>query len=147
MYNGRLQPEPLTSGRNIRFVGPKQRIHKLAGILHVPVLHSGNIYDCKEEAAVIRELVTELLGHTIEETGTGPRPITKKDIVVVAPFNLQVRMLSKGLPGVRVGTVDKFQGQQAPFVIFSMTSSEGDASPRGMRTLDPPPGSAIHSDI
>jgi predicted RecB family nuclease len=135
VYNSRLQPEPLTSGRSIRFVGPKQLIHKGAGILHVPVLHSGNIYDCKEEAAAIRELVTELLGHTVEETGTNPRPITRKDIVVVAPFNLQVRMLSKALPGVRVGTVDKFQGQQAPIVIFSMTSSEGDASPRGIEFL------------
>jgi hypothetical protein len=135
VYNGRLQPEPLTSGRSIRFVGPKQRIHRHAGILHVPVLHSGNIYDCKEEAAVIRELVTELLGHALEETEAGPRPITRKDIVVVAPFNLQVRMLSKALPGVRVGTVDKFQGQQAPIVIFSMTSSEGDASPRGIEFL------------
>ncbi len=44
-------------------------------------------------------------------------------------------MLSKALPGVRVGTVDKFQGQQAPIVIFSMTSSEGDASPRGIEFL------------
>ena len=53
----------------------------------------------------------------------------------MAPFNLQVRRLTQKLPGIRVGTVDKFQGQEAPVVIFSMTASEGDASPRGIDFL------------
>jgi superfamily I DNA and/or RNA helicase len=58
-----------------------------------------------------------------------------RDILVIAPYNLQVRRLTRRLPGVRVGTVDKFQGQEAPVVIFSMCASSGDGSPRGIEFL------------
>ena len=57
------------------------------------------------------------------------------DVLVVAPYNLQVRRLERRLHPIRVGTVDKFQGQEAPVVIFSMTASSGDASPRGIEFL------------
>jgi uncharacterized protein len=58
------------------------------------------------------------------------------DILVVAPYNAQVAALADGLPGdVRVGTVDRFQGQQAPVVIYSMTSSSAEDAPRGMAFL------------
>jgi superfamily I DNA and/or RNA helicase len=76
-----------------------------------------------------------LLGHELTQAGARSRRITRDDILVVAPFNLQVRKLQAALPGVRTGTVDKFQGQQAPVVIFSMTASEGDAAPRGLDFL------------
>ena len=62
--------------------------------------------------------------------------LTLNDILVVAPYNVQVRMLKQALgPQARVGTIDKFQGQQAPVVIISMCSSAGDASPRGIDFL------------
>src|SRR6185503_15045809 len=62
--------------------------------------------------------------------------LTLSDILVVAPYNVQVRMLKQALgPQARVGTIDKFQGQQAPVVILSMCSSAGDASPRGIDFL------------
>ena len=58
------------------------------------------------------------------------------DILVVAPYNAQVSALAEALPeGTRVGTVDKFQGQQAPVVIYSMTSSSAEDAPRGMDFL------------
>ncbi len=64
------------------------------------------------------------------------QPLTLDDILVVAPYNAQVRCLRERLPdGARVGTVDKFQGQEAPVVFFSMTSSSGEDVPRGMDFL------------
>ncbi|MFQ5740376.1 MAG: AAA domain-containing protein [Acidobacteriota bacterium] len=62
--------------------------------------------------------------------------VGNNDILVVAPYNLQVRKLLASLPeGVRVGTVDKFQGQEAPVVIVSMCASEGQEWPRGVEFL------------
>ena len=58
-----------------------------------------------------------------------------EDILIVAPYNAQVADLSAKLPGVRIGTVDKFQGQQAPVVIYSLTTSSPDDAPRGMEFL------------
>lgn len=135
VYDGRLKSDACTSDRSIRLRGPVQYVPQPAGIVYVPVDHSGHTYDCDEEAEFIRRIVAELCGHMLEERSAAPRAITVNDILVVAPFNLQVRKLQPVLGGVRVGTVDKFQGQQAPVVIFSMTSSEGDASPRGIEFL------------
>jgi hypothetical protein len=71
---------------------------------------------------------TDREGHT--------RPITEADIIVVAPYNLQVNALRRALPpGIRVGTVDKFQGQEAPVCLVSMTASSGEEMPRGMEFL------------
>lgn len=62
--------------------------------------------------------------------------LTAADILVVAPFNMQVRCLREALPaGVEVGTVDKFQGREAPVVFFSMASSSGEDVPRGLDFL------------
>jgi predicted RecB family nuclease len=135
VYEGRLQADACTAERTIRFAGPTRRVGKEAGILYVPVEHQDNTYESDEEAAAIVEIVGELLGHDLAEAGRPARKLTRKDILVVAPFNMQVRKLQALLPGVRVGTVDKFQGQQAPVVIFSMTASEGDAAPRGLEFL------------
>jgi uncharacterized protein len=59
----------------------------------------------------------------------------EKDILVVAPYNAQVGDLAARLPGVQVGTVDKFQGQEAPVVIYSLTTSSPEDAPRGMEFL------------
>jgi superfamily I DNA and/or RNA helicase len=64
------------------------------------------------------------------------KPITIEDILVVAPYNAQVSALRKSLPDeVKVGTVDKFQGQEAPVVIYSMATSTPEDAPRGMEFL------------
>ena len=62
-------------------------------------------------------------------------PLTRDHILIVAPYNAQVGALTARLPGARVGTVDKFQGQEAPVVIYSMTTSSPDDAPRGMSFL------------
>jgi len=135
VYENRLTAADCTSQRSIKLTGPKRRIQRAAGLLYVPVLHDGNVYESEEEAIVICEIVEELCSHTLLDGERAPRQLSEKDFVVVAPFNLQVRKLQATLPGIRVGTVDKFQGQEAPVVIFSMTSSEGDSASRGVDFL------------
>jgi uncharacterized protein len=61
--------------------------------------------------------------------------VTTADLMVVAPYNAQVTSLAERLPGVRIGTVDKFQGQEAPVVIVSLTTSTPEDAPRGMDFL------------
>lgn len=129
-------PKPLTAARTIRFFNcPRTYIHKNAGVIFVPVQHEDNAYESDEEAAVVAEIVGELLAQFLTDTNQPERPITRDDILVVTPYNLQVRKLTEMLPGIRVGTVDKFQGQEAAVVIYSMCASSGDASPRGIEFL------------
>lgn len=61
--------------------------------------------------------------------------LQKEDILIVAPYNAQVSALREKLPGMKIGTVDKFQGQEAPVVIYSTTSSSPEDAPRGMSFL------------
>jgi uncharacterized protein len=135
VYDRRLEHELCTETRSIHIAKPNEYLHRSAGLVYVPVEHEGNAYESDEEVESVQKVVTELIGQTLEQTGHASRPLSADDILVVAPFNLQVRKLKTALPGIRVGTVDKFQGQQAPVVIFSMTASDGDASPRGMEFL------------
>ncbi len=134
-YDGRLEHEPFTETRCLHLTRPTKHLQRSAGLVYVPVEHDGNTCESDEEVELVREVVAELLGQTFEHAGHAPRVISVDDILVVAPFNLQVRKLKGVLPDLRIGTVDKFQGQQAPIVVFSMTASEGDASPRGMEFL------------
>jgi uncharacterized protein len=62
-------------------------------------------------------------------------PITIKNILIIAPYNAQVFELQRRIPGADIGTVDKFQGQEAPIVIYSMTTSSHADAPRGMEFL------------
>ena len=99
--------------------------------------HDDNRGRSLEEAKLIAVEVAKLLdGGTYVSRQQGRQPLTLADILVVAPYNAQVRCLRSMLPaGARVGTVDKFQGQEAPVVLFSMTSSSGDDVSRGMSFL------------
>ena len=63
------------------------------------------------------------------------RPLTAADIMVITPYNAQVAELRDRLPDVHIGTVDKFQGQEAPRVFYSMATSSGSEAPRGMEFL------------
>jgi predicted RecB family nuclease len=107
---------------------------KESGILYVPVEHEGNSQDSEEEAAAIEQIVKTLQKCSFQD-GKKVRPLTLDDILIVAPYNMQVRRLKALLPGAKVGSVDKFQGQEAPVVIVSMCSSTGDASPRGLEFI------------
>jgi hypothetical protein len=89
-----------------------------------------------EEAGEIRAIVDSLLRQRWRDHKGVEAPITLDDILVVAPYNLQVRQLARTLPeGARVGTVDKFQGQEAAVVIVSMATSSGDYLPRDIEFL------------
>ena len=107
-----------------------------AGIAFVPVRHEGNRQASDEEVAAVVQLVNELVGRPYTDREGETKPLEAGDLLVVAPYNLQVRKLAAALPlGVRVGTVDRFQGQEAPVVIVSMCASEPHLSARGMAFL------------
>jgi predicted RecB family nuclease len=138
VYEGQLQPVAVTTSREIAPDGTGTlRLSRTAGLLYVPVEHEGNLYESEEEADVIAGLVERLLKHGFRDNGCA-RLLSSSDILIVSPYNLQVRRLRRRLPDVRVGTVDKSQGQEAPVVIYSMTSSTGDACPRGLEFLFSP---------
>ena len=107
------------------------------GLRFLPVEHSGNKSSSIEEAEVIVKLVGEVL--TSEPTWTDREgreaPLTLEDILIIAPYNAQVFEIQQRLPGARVGTVDKFQGQEAPIAIYSMATSSHADAPRGMEFL------------
>lgn len=108
-----------------------------SGLRYVPVKHDGNQNSSPEEVESIARLVAELLVpevHWIIDENNRRR-LLADDILIVAPYNAQVAALSRRLPGMRVGTVDKFQGQQAPVVIYSLTTSTPADAPRGMEFL------------
>jgi uncharacterized protein len=108
-----------------------------AGLRHLAVEHDGNSQQSYEEARVIAREVKKLLdGGTFTDSACRTRPLTPADILVVAPYNMQVRCLREKLPaGVEAGTVDRFQGREAPIVFFSMASSSGEDVPRGLEFL------------
>ena len=120
-YDGRLHSHPCCAERSTS-AG--------TGLRLLGVEHAGNASSSKEEAAAIGLEIAALLGETI--TGArGERRIVPGDIIVVTPYNAQVHRLRAAVPeGVRVGTVDRFQGQEAPIVFFSMASSSGEDAPR-----------------
>ena len=131
-YEGRLQSHTqCTAARRVDGYGP--------GVHVISVAHQGNSTESPEEADAIAVEIGRLLGTPwTDEHGT--RPLAASDVLVLAPYNAQVKLVrarlsSAGLGGVRVGTVDKFQGGQAPVVFISMTASSADAVPRGISFL------------
>jgi uncharacterized protein len=109
-----------------------------AGLWFVPVKHQGNSNSSAEEVDAVAEIVESLLGSGVKwfrSEGNSAPLKREKDILVVAPYNAQVGDLAARLPGVQVGTVDKFQGQEAAVVIYSMTTSSPEDAPRGMEFL------------
>ena len=130
-----MQHETVTEGRRLFLSKKTEYLRRSSGIIFVPVEHKKRVYECEEEVSAIQRLVADLIGQTVEQSGRPTRSITEKNILIVAPYNLQVRRLRAALPGFRVGTVDKFQGQEAAVVILSMTASEGNSAPRGLEFL------------
>lgn len=106
------------------------------GIRFAPVDHDGNRSSSDEEVAEIARMIASMRGGTFTDADGTTRPLRDEDFLVVAPYNLQVQRLRTVLPaGVRVGTVDKFQGQEAPIVFFSMATSSGEDVPRSLTFL------------
>ena len=131
VYEGRLTSHPDTTRQAVggtRF--PE------AGAFWVPVTHEGNAQIAAEEVEAIRGAVADLLKGTWAEKDGTTRPMRASDIIVVAPYNAQMNALRDALPdAIRVGTVDKFQGQEAQVCLVSMTASSAEETPRGMEFL------------
>jgi predicted RecB family nuclease len=135
-YEGRLTTEP-SLGLENQSVAISGGLTG-AGLRFWPVEHRGNTNQSPEEVEVVRLLVERCLApsSTFQPRLGAARSLTVDDILVVAPYNLQVAALRRALPeGVMVGTVDKFQGREAPIVIYSMTSSTAEDAPRGLEFL------------
>lgn len=132
-YEGRLHAHPGCERQRVIGEGPLAG----SGLRFVAVEHAGNASESEEEARAVAELVRELLAsgaRWIDARGE-ERPLRLEDVLVIAPYNAQVRQIAELLPGARVGTVDKFQGQQAPVAIYSMATSSPDEAPHGMEFL------------
>jgi predicted RecB family nuclease len=109
-----------------------------AGLWFVPVEHEGSRNSSTEEVEVVARIVEGLLKPEVKWFGSvgNPRCLKEEeDILIVAPYNAQVSDLLLRLPRMRIGTVDKFQGQEAPVVIYSLTTSSPEEAPRGMEFL------------
>jgi superfamily I DNA and/or RNA helicase len=132
IYDGRLVAHPNNARRQLVLAAGADPALAPSGLVFVPVEHEGNRQDSVEEAARIAKIVRSLLNQEwTDETGKARR-LTLNDILIVAPYNLQVQLLIQHLPnGARVGTVDKFQGQEAPVAIVSMATSSPEEAPRG----------------
>jgi uncharacterized protein len=132
-YEGRLFSRPGLENQTLKSKG---RLNG-SGLRYLAVEHSGNQSSSREEADAVRDLVTEMLGvgSTWVDRNGVEAAIELKDILIIAPYNAQVFELQERIPGARIGTVDKFQGQEAPIVIYSMTSSSYADAPRGMEFL------------
>jgi uncharacterized protein len=135
-YEGKLSSFPFTAERLLDGVTP--------GLLPTPVTHDFASTRSLDEAQKATELVQDLIGRSwVDADANGPKParaLTASDLLVIAPFNDQVRLLRRqlkqvGLGDVSVGTVDKMQGRQAVVTVVSMTTSDGEHLPRGLEFL------------
>jgi len=108
-----------------------------SGLFCVDVVHEGCRNASDAEVDVVAGIVQELLspGTTWVDERDDAHPVTVKDVLIVGPYNAHVSRLQERLPAHRVGTVDKFQGQEAPVVIYSMATSRPEDAPRGMEFL------------
>ncbi len=132
-YEDRLQSRPVLE----KYVLEGHKHLNGAGLWFVPIEHDGNQNSSAQEVELIARLVDGLLQPEVRwfRGSESSRPLKPEDILVVAPYNAQVSDLSARLPDARVGTVDKFQGQEAPVVIYSLTTSSPEDAPRGMEFL------------
>ena len=132
-YEGRLHSHPGRELLNLEGMPPLSG----TGIRFVPVLHSGRSSESLEEAGELANLVHALMAvrPTYTDATGFVHSLDASDVLVITPYNAQVRAIRAALPDLRIGTVDKFQGQEAPISIYSMATSSGAEAPRGMEFL------------
>jgi uncharacterized protein len=136
VYDGRLEPEPHNARCALVLARDAHPLLRAAGLVHAPIEHEGCSQRSEEEAALVAELYASALRQRYTDRDGAEHPMTPENILLVAPYNMQVNLLASRLPkGARVGTVDKFQGQEAELVIVSMTTSSEHDLPRFMQFL------------
>ncbi|WP_438354182.1 TM0106 family RecB-like putative nuclease [Microbacterium sp. CJ88] len=139
-YAGELESHPSTARRALEGIEP--------GLHPIAVPHTGNATASAEEAAVVVRRVRDLLGRSwtdavVDDDGvrsSPPRPLVQSDLIVVTPYNAQQveveeALATAGFPDVPVGTVDRFQGQEAVVALVSLAASSGRDAPRGLEFL------------
>lgn len=140
-YAARLKAHQNCGRQRLRTSGAMSRFDG-SGLFFEQVEHSGNVSSSTEESARVVALIQGFLENDtvwVDRDGV-ERRLRVEDILVVAPYNLQVQLIREELGKAklspeRVGTVDKFQGQEAPIVIYSMTTSSAEDAPRGVDFL------------
>ena len=132
-YEDRLESKPMLA--NQRFDGPEPIGG--VGVRYLSSSHTGSDSESPEEARLVATVVRTLVesGSRWVDADGDEHPLRYEDVLVVAPYNAQVGAIQRELPEARVGTVDKFQGQQAPISIYSMTTSSPEEAPRGLGFL------------
>ena len=136
VYDSRLVSAEVTNNHIINV--PSDILPIKHGIHFIPVIHEGNTQSSEEEVNVIKSLAKKLINvpYWPKKEGKEERLIEWSDILFVAPYNYQVNLLKAALnTDARVGSVDKFQGQEAPIVFVSMCASNASESPRGIDFL------------
>jgi uncharacterized protein len=133
IYEGRLTAHPDCDRQRISVPPSASLVTKEHGILFSPVEHEGNTQRSEEEVIRVSQIVTELLRRNYTDKNGTTRPLRLDDILVMSPYNAQVSALKRSLPdGTRIGSVDRFQGQEAPVCIYSLGSSYGEYGSRGL---------------
>lgn len=132
-YEGRLHSH---DGRELLELKGKPPLNG-TGLRFIPVTHIAQSSESIEEVSQISQLLRQLLesNAAYRDANAATHRLDSDGVLLITPYNDQVRALSKELPNFRIGTVDKFQGQEAPISIYSMATSSIDEAPRGMEFL------------
>lgn len=135
LYDKRLQPRAHTASQRLCLTTDAHPALQPTGLHFIPIEHQNCTDSSEEEARLVTEIYHSLLTQFYEQEGQH-YPIQNENILVVTPYNLQVQLLKAQLPeGARIGTIDKFQGQEAEVVIISMVTSDQENATRQMEFL------------
>ncbi len=131
-YEGRLNCDERTEKRIIKF--DKKCIIQNPGIHYIEMNHKNNVQTSLEEIDTVIDLMKQMIGSEFNDNGK-KRELNVKDFLIISPYNTQVNLMiakleEEKIKNARVGTIDKFQGQEAPVNIISMTSSDSETLPR-----------------
>jgi uncharacterized protein len=127
-YESRLIADENNSTRKVI---SKNKLFSASGIYYIASEHSDNSQKSEEECQIIKKLYKDFIGADFIDLNQKKRKITDKDILIISPYNVQVNYLKSELnEKAQIGTIDKFQGQEAPITIISMTSSDAENLPR-----------------
>jgi len=132
-YDSKLHAVPKCVQQNVTSTG----VFLGTGLRYVPVPHIGNQSSSIEEAESVARIVAALLSSGTQWTDRDGKTtvLELSDIIIIAPYNAQVFEIQQHIPGAHVGTVDKFQGQEAAIAIYSLATSSHADAPRGMEFL------------